>query len=63
MMQKLNLSKNPHPYPYHVSWLTKGQQTLVREQAWVEFSISDSKEKVLCDVVEMDASHIILGRP
>jgi hypothetical protein len=28
-----------------------------------EFSISDFKDKVLCDVVEMDASHILLGRP
>ncbi|XP_057835307.2 uncharacterized protein LOC131045734 [Cryptomeria japonica] len=63
MVQKLNLPRQPHPFPYHVSWLTKGQQTLVTEQAWVEFSISDFKDKVLCDIVEMDASHILLGRP
>ena len=41
----------------------KGQQTLLTEQAWVEFSIFDFKDKVLCDVVEMDSSHILLGRP
>ena len=63
MVQKLNFPKQLHPCPYHVSWLTKGQQTLVIEQAWVEFSISDFKDKVLCDIVEMDAAHILLGRP
>ena len=58
MVEKLKLPKKPHPFPYHISWLTKGQQTLVIEQAWVEFSLTDFKDKVLCDVVEIDASHI-----
>lgn len=39
MVQKLNLPKKTHPYPYHVLWLTKGQKSLVIEQAWIEFSI------------------------
>ena len=63
MIEKIKLPKKPHSFPYHVSWLTKGQQTLVTEQAWVEFSLADFKDKVLCDVVEMDASHTLLGRP
>lgn len=37
MVEKLKLRRIPHPYPYKVYWLTKGQQTLVEEQSWVEF--------------------------
>ena len=29
----------------------------------VEFSLGDFKDKVLCDIVEMDACHLLLGRP
>ena len=30
---------------------------------WVEFKIGEYRDKVLCDVVEMDACHFLLGRP
>ena len=63
MVEKIELEIIPHPYPYNVSWLTKGQQTLVTEQAMVELSLGDFKDKVLCDIVEMDACHHLLGRP
>ncbi|XP_059068745.1 uncharacterized protein LOC131859194 [Cryptomeria japonica] len=63
MVDKLGLTKSAHPFPYHVSWLTKGQQTLVTYQTMVEFSLGDFKDKVLCDIVEMDAFHLLLGRP
>ena len=36
---------------------------LVNEKAWVEFSIGRYKDKVLCDVLPMDACHFLLGRP
>jgi hypothetical protein len=61
--RKLNLKCEPHPNPYRVSWLQKGQQVTVTEQCLLKFHIGDFKEKVLCDVVEMDACHILLGRP
>ena len=37
MVEKLKLRRIPHPFPYKLSWLMKGQQTLVNEQAWVDF--------------------------
>lgn len=43
--------------------MNKGQHVLVNEQAWVDFSIGRYKDKVLCDVLPMDACHILLGRP
>ena len=37
MVEKLKLPRTTHLYPYKVSWLNKGHQTTVEEQAWVEF--------------------------
>ena len=47
MVQKLELTKTPHPFPYHVSWLTKGQKTLVTKKTMVEFTLGDFKDIVL----------------
>lgn len=63
MVSKLGLNKFPHPYPYKVSQLSKEQQALVSEQVWVEFQIGEYRDKILCDVVEMDHFHLLLGRP
>ncbi|XP_059064905.1 uncharacterized protein LOC131856955 [Cryptomeria japonica] len=63
MVSKLRLKKFPHPCPYKVSWLSKEQQDLVSDQVWVDFQIVEYRDKILCDVVEMDACHLLLGRP
>ena len=62
-VSKLKLKRISHTNPYKVTWLNKGQDVLVNEQAWVEFSIGRYKDKVLCDVLPMDACHLLLGRP
>ena len=62
-IQKLNLVRIPHDHPYRVTWLNKGHKVLVNEQAWVEFSIGSYQDRVLCDVLPMDACHLLLGRP
>ena len=36
---------------------------MVNEQVNVEFQIGEYKDKKNCDVVEMDAYHLLLGRP
>ena len=36
---------------------------LVHEQSEVEFQIGKYKDKVLYDIMQMDACHILLGRP
>ena len=62
MVEKLGLKKLPHPNPYKVSWLNKEHQVIVNEQVCVQFQIGEYKDKIVCDVVEMDASHLFLGR-
>ena len=62
-VNKLKLERLPHSCSYKVSWLNKGQQEVVNEQAWVEFNIGGYKDKILCDILPMDACHLLLGRP
>ena len=62
-MEKLKLKGLEHPNPYRVSWLKNGHQVTVIERCLLNFQIGKLSEKVLCDVVAMDACHISLGRP
>jgi hypothetical protein len=61
--RKLNLKCESHPNPYRVSWSQEGEQVTVTRQCLLKFHIGDFKEKVLCDVVDMDGYHILLGIP
>eukprot|EP00253_Pinus_taeda_P009832 PITA_09832 len=63
MVEKLALKRLKHPTPYKVSSLQKGHQLLVDEQCEMEFQIGKYKDKVICDIMLMDACHILLGRP
>lgn len=63
VVNKLNLERIPHSCPYRVNWLSKGKDILINEQAWVEFSIGGYKDKILFDILPMDACHLFLGRP
>ena len=63
MVEKLELKKFPHPNPYKVSWLNKEQQVIVNEQVHFHFQIGEYKDKIVYDVVEMDACHLLLGMP
>ena len=42
--------------------MTKDKHTLINEQVWVEFTIGEYKDKILCRVCEMDSCHLLLGR-
>ncbi|XP_059073715.1 uncharacterized protein LOC131874386 [Cryptomeria japonica] len=46
-----------------MSWLQKGHQILVNDQAYVEFHIGSHRDNVLCDVMPIDVHHVLLGRP
>ncbi|XP_074313537.1 uncharacterized protein LOC141648716 [Silene latifolia] len=64
MVSKLSLPTQEHPNPYKLRWLSKGSEVRVDKQCIVPFSIGKVyKDEVLCDVVPMDACHLLLGRP
>ena len=63
LVKNLALTTTPHPHPYKLRWLNDQIGNLVRKQCLVSFSIGSCQDQVLCDVLDMDACHVLLGRP
>ncbi|XP_019431653.1 PREDICTED: uncharacterized protein LOC109338795 [Lupinus angustifolius] len=63
LVSKLNLVTRTHPTPYRLQWLSEVGEMIVNQQAEVPFSIGKYEDSILCDVVVMEASHMLLGRP
>src|SRR3989441_7839956 len=51
-----------HPRPYKLQWFNDGGEVKVFKQVKVPFSIGWYQNEVLCDVVPMQAGHLLLGR-
>ncbi|KAF7126571.1 hypothetical protein RHSIM_Rhsim11G0031300 [Rhododendron simsii] len=63
-VQKLGLKTGPHPNPYKLSWLKRGNEVKVSKKILVAFSVgSKYRDEIWCDVVAMDACHLLLGQP
>ncbi|KAH9724543.1 hypothetical protein KPL70_007525 [Citrus sinensis] len=63
MIEKLGLPTFKHPRPYKLQWLNDSGEVKVNKQVLVTFQIGKYEDKVLCDVVPMQAGHLLLGRP
>ncbi|GKD62676.1 reverse transcriptase domain-containing protein [Tanacetum coccineum] len=64
MVEKLGLDTQDHPEPYQLTWLKKGNVIKVSKRCLVHFSIGKKyNDEVWCEVIPMDACHILLGRP
>ena len=63
MVKKLGMPTCKHPRPYKFQWLNDSGEVRVNKQVLVSFSIEKYEDEVLCDVVPMQAWHLLLGRP
>ncbi|GKF47059.1 reverse transcriptase domain-containing protein, partial [Tanacetum coccineum] len=64
MVEKLGLPIQNHPDPYQLTWLKKGNLVKVTHRYLVHFSIGNKyTDELWCEVIPMDACHILLGRP
>lgn len=63
LVTKLELKTTLHPKPYKLQWLNEKEELLVDKQVLVSFSIGKYHDEILCDVVPMEAGHLLLGRP
>lgn len=62
--RKLGLQRETHPTPCTLTWLKEGTEIRISQRALVPFSIGQFyKDKIFCDIVPMDVSHLLLGRP
>ncbi|XP_065871915.1 uncharacterized protein [Euphorbia lathyris] len=63
LVEKLGLPVTKHPRPYKLQWLNDCGEIKVNSQVLVSLKIGQYKDEILCNVVPMQAGHILLGRP
>ncbi|KAI0496820.1 hypothetical protein KFK09_023144 [Dendrobium nobile] len=64
VVHKLQLKTSKRSNPYKISWVKKGVEIAVTDSCRLSFSIGKHYVcEVVCDVVDMDVCHLILGRP
>ena len=64
LVAALNLKAKTHPNPYKIGWVKNSGETLVSEICTAPLSIgSGYKDQIICDVIDMDVCHLLLGRP
>ncbi|XP_074298990.1 uncharacterized protein LOC141629986 [Silene latifolia] len=63
LVDNLKLPTKNHPKPYKLHWLDGNNGILVKKQALVSLKLGPYEDEILCDVIPMNACHILLGRP
>ena len=63
LVKTINLKTEKQPSPCKIAWIKKGLEIQALEVCKVPLSIGKYyKDEIVCDVVDMDACHILLGR-
>ncbi|KAH0642518.1 hypothetical protein KY290_034100 [Solanum tuberosum] len=63
MVEQLKLPTRRHPKPYRLQWLNECGELKVTKKVLIKFKIGSYHDEVLCDIVPMQACHLLLGRP
>ena len=61
IVEKLGLEVLKHPRQYSLQWLNETGEMSVKEQVKVPLTIGKYHDEIMCDILPMDASHILLG--
>ena len=60
--EKIGLKVESHPHPYNVNWVDKTIQPIT-QRCQVPIHMSSHRDHVWCNVLDIDAAHILLGKP
>jgi hypothetical protein len=63
MVEKLSLTTRPHTRPYYIQWFNNSGKVKVTCSVRVHFTIAAYDDFVEYDVIPMQASALLLGRP
>jgi len=63
LIDKLQVPTKVHPAPYTLQWLKQGSKVIFSKEALISFLLGSYCGEVLCDVLPIDAYHILLGTP
>ncbi|XP_026383572.1 uncharacterized protein LOC113279075 [Papaver somniferum] len=63
LVEKLGLPVTFHPIPYFVGWINSSSTQKITHQCLVKFSFPGYEDYALCDVINMSAANLLLGRP
>ena len=64
LVDHLKLETKSYHHPHDIGWIKEGQCIKVMGLCHVPISIDKYyQDSVICDVVDMDKCHILLGRP
>ena len=61
LIRKLNLNTVKHPKSYRLQWLNEYGTVKVIKKLLISFAINRYSGDVMCDVVLMQANHLLLG--